>query len=189
MPILGIVASGRQPALNASSYASIATVTVGSGGTATVSFTSIPATYTHLQIRAIARTNRANAQGDYLRFNMNGDTGLNYSGHELSGYNGTMASAANTGAATEFINRWAGTSQAANTFGAGVIDILDYANTSKYKTTRSLAGWNDNTNGSLHFNSALWMSASAITSIVIQPGGGTLIEQYSSFALYGIKGA
>jgi len=186
-PILGIIASQNYPRIT-NSYESIATVTVGSGGTATVSFTSIPATYTHLQIRAIARTDRANAQGDYLKFNMNSDTTANYSAHELSGYNSTPAAGANTSVSFEVINRWAGTSQAANTFGGGVIDILDYANTNKYKTTRSLAGWDDNTQGSLHFNSSLWMSTSAITSIAITAGGGTSIDQYSSFALYGIKG-
>jgi hypothetical protein len=187
--MLGIMASSITGGLSTTSYASIATVTVGSGGTATVSFTSIPATYTHLQIRAIARTNRANAQGDYLKFNMNSDTAANYSAHELSIYNSITASAANTSVSFEVINRWAGTSQAANTFGGGIIDILDYANTNKYKTTRSLAGWNDNTQGSLHSNSSLWMSTSAITSIAITAGGGTSIDQYSSFALYGIKGA
>ena len=170
-------------------FESIATVSVGSGGAATVEFTSIPGTYQHLQIRAIARTDRANAQGDYLKFNMNSDTASNYSAHELSGYNGSVAAGSNVSVAYQVINRWAGTSQAANTFGGGVIDILDYANTNKYKTTRSLAGWNDNTQGSLHFNSSLWMSTSAITSIAITAGGGTSIDEYSHFALYGIKGA
>ena len=169
-------------------FESIATAT-SSGSDASITFSNIPQNYAHLQIRARARTDRANAQGDYLKLNMNSDTGSNYSAHELSGYNSSAAAGANVSVAFELVNRWAGASQAANAFGAGVIDILDYANTNKYKTTRSLAGWEDNTQGSIHFNSSLWMNTSAITSIRISPGGGTVIQEYSHFALYGIRGA
>jgi hypothetical protein len=56
MPILGIIASAITGNLVTTSYESIATVTVGGGGAATVAFTSIPATYTHLQIRGIGRS-------------------------------------------------------------------------------------------------------------------------------------
>jgi hypothetical protein len=51
MPILGIIASAITGNLVTTSYESIETVTVGSGGSATVTFSSIPATYTHLQIK------------------------------------------------------------------------------------------------------------------------------------------
>ena len=166
----------------------IATTTLSSN-TATVTFSSIPQGYEHLQIRVLARTDRANAQGDYIKLNFNSDTAANYVGHELSGWNGSALGAANTSVGAAYVNRFAAASQAANTFGAGVIDILDYANTNKNKTVRSLAGWVDTTAGNPHFNSALWNSTSAITSIAIIAGGGTVLTQYSSFALYGIKRA
>jgi hypothetical protein len=54
MPILGIIASSKLTAA-VGDFESIATVTVGGGGAATVEFTSIPATYTHLQLRYIAQ--------------------------------------------------------------------------------------------------------------------------------------
>jgi hypothetical protein len=52
--ILGIIASSRLAAVG--DYESIATVSVGGGGAADVEFTSIPGTYTHLQIRALSIT-------------------------------------------------------------------------------------------------------------------------------------
>ena len=82
--------------------------------------------------------------------------------------------------------RVAGNNAASNCFGAGVIDILDYANTSKYKTMRSLSGFEDNSNGQIWLISGLWMSTSAVTSITIAPTTSPIL-QYSSFALYGIK--
>ena len=68
-------------------------------------------------------------------------------------------------------------------------DILDYSSTSKYKTTRSLGGWSDNTAGQPQLNSALWLNANAISSITIGVGGGTVMTVNSIFSLYGIRGA
>lgn len=187
-PILGIWASANSAAA-ATSFESIATVTVGSGGAANVEFTSIPGTYTHLQIRCIARTDRANALGDYLAVTVNSDTGSNYSSHALYGNGSSVTVDTNTSATFATFHRFSGSSQTASVFGAGVLDILDYKNTNKYKTFRSLAGWDSNGSGVIFFDSNLWMSTSAITSIKLAVGGGTSINQYSHFALYGIKGA
>ncbi len=183
--IPGLISLGVAPSTN--SYESIATVTVGSGGSSTITFSSIPATYTHLQIRCIARSDYANSGYGTMRFNS--DSGSNYNAHYLSG-NGSSASASAMGQYTgmDFL---ALSQSASNIFGAGVIDILDYANTNKYKTVRSLCGGDDNsTNGRIALNSGLWMSTSAITSITILSGGGSnTFQQYSQFALYGIKGS
>jgi hypothetical protein len=75
----------------------------------------------------------------------------------------------------------------ASVFGAGVIDILDYANTSKYKTIRTLSGWDKNGGGNVGLSSGLWLSTSAISSIVIGSQTGNLVTN-TQFALYGIKG-
>ena len=173
----------------AGDYESIATITVGSGGAANVEFTSIPGTYAHLQIRCIARTDRANSLGDALVITINSDTGSNYSSHALYGTGSSVTVDVNTSASSATFHRFSGTSQTASVFGAGVLDILDYKNTNKYKTFRSLAGWDSNGSGTVFFDSNLWMSTSAITSIKLAPSGGTTIQQYSHFALYGIKGA
>lgn len=170
----------------------IATVTVGAGGQSSISFTSIPSAYAHLQIRAIGRTNRSAVGGDYAIAVINSDSNAaNYSLHQLLGTGSAASSSAYPATfAGVFLSRWGAASDASGMFGSVIIDILDYANTSKYKTFRSLGGLDTNSvNGQINLESNLWMSTSAITSITISPGAGTTWSQYSSFALYGIKRA
>jgi hypothetical protein len=175
--ILGSFSSGVAASTN--SYESIATVTVGSGGSATVEFTSIPATYTHLQVRVLQKSDSA---GD-LNFKFNSDGGSNYSRHYLYGDGSTAASG---GVASQTLG-YIGYNPSSTIFQASVIDILDYTNTNKYKTVRSLVGTDTNGGGYVIFSSSLWLSTSAITTISFNQGNNT-ISQYSSFALYGIKG-
>jgi len=168
----------------------IATTVVGSGGTTSaIEFTSIPSTYSHLQLRWIARTNRASFP-DYLRLRFNSDSGTNYSYHLLYG-NGSSASASatTTVSSIELDGAATGAAQSASIFAAGVIDILDYKDTNKYKTTRHLLGWDGNGSGSIYFSSGNWRNTNAITSVAFALGSGTTIQEYSSFALYGIKSA
>jgi hypothetical protein len=188
MPILGIIASQNYPR-STNSYESIATVTVGAGGSSSVTFSSIPSTYQHLQIRYLAKTSRA-AVNDYAKLEINTDTTTsNYRGHSLSGdggstYGETTANAIEIGGFPGNTN--------ADMFGVGVLDFLDYANTNKYKTIRTLDGFNQNSasagTGYVALQSGLWMSSSAITSIKFTSGTSSNFVQYSSFALYGIKG-
>jgi hypothetical protein len=167
-------------------YDSIATVTVGAGGSASVEFTSIPSTYKHLQLRAMTRDGQAGTgfNNNIIRFN--GDTASNYSGHRLSG-DGSTASAAGYANITS-VNVGLYSAAAGNTagiFGVNVTDILDYTDTNKYKTVRSLTGGDANGSGTVLLSSGNWRNTAAITSI--QLSGATYAE-YSSFALYGIKG-
>jgi hypothetical protein len=187
MPILGIIASSRL-AVVAGTYESIATVTVGSGGAADVEFTSIPATYTHLQIRCLVRGDRASTRID-VAMRYNSDSGANYYAvHALEG-TGTAATAYADSTNNRNIPGYVSAGSAtASVFGVEIIDILDYANTNKYKTFRSLGGVDVNGSGYLSLRSGLWMSTSAISNIIFFPDGGNF-AQYSQFALYGIKGA
>lgn len=172
-PILGIWASQNYSRYQLPlSFESIATATVGSGGATDVTFSSIPQTYTHLQIRGILN-------GGGTQIVVNGDTGANYRRHVLYGDGSSAASAT----ATNFSIATGSTS--ANIFGGNIIDILDYTNTNKYKTFRNLAGVDANGSGEAILHSGLWLSTSAITSIKFQSG---TIAQYSHLALYGIKG-
>ena len=192
MPILGILASQISGHLALpSSYESIATQTVGSGGTASVTFSSIPTTYTHLQIRGIVRSTASGNSG-LIFAKFNGDTGSNYTFHMLQANGSTISG---EGYGTSVINGAsvsvspAGLSPS-SVLGGFVFDILDYQNTNKYTTTRSLSGWDGNgaTEQALRYSSGLWTNTSAITSIDISVRGGSNLAQYSSFALYGIKG-
>jgi hypothetical protein len=175
-------------------YESIATTTVGVGGSATVSFTSIPSTYSHLQLRYIAQTNRATYSVDAVKFQLNSDTGNNYVWHFLTSAGaspGTTAVAGATTSTSSWANSAAGTTTGGH-FGTAILDVLDYTNTNKYKTGRYLSGLDTNGftsgfAGTVGINSGLWLNTAAITRIDIAPVTGTLFTQYSSFALYGIK--
>jgi hypothetical protein len=190
MPILGIIASGISGNLfTQSAFDSLATTTVGSGGTSTITFSSIPQTYTHLQIRAIARENSgAVANFNDLLVRFNSDSGANYRYHYINS-NGTAAVAGTAGSLTY---AWGldttGAASAANVYASNVLDILDYTNTNKNTTTRTLTGADFNGSGALDYISSLWLNTAAITSITITTGGNNFAE-YSSFALYGIKAA
>jgi hypothetical protein len=184
----GLFGTGVPPVTN--SYESIASVTVGSGGAADVTFSSIPSTYKHLQIRWIARnTNTGNAE-DVLYVYFNGDTSANYTTHFIYGEGAGSPGAVGLSNRNEIWMTYNTTaSAAANIFGAGVTDILDYADTNKFKTLRNLGGDDRNGAGTIAFGSSLWRSTSALTSIKLQnqPGTGNW-AQYTQFALYGIKG-
>ena len=174
----------------ATDYESIATVTVGAGGASSVDFTSIAGTYKHLQVRGISRSSTAISGTFDMWMRFNSDSGTNYTFHALQG-DGAAASAsgATAQARVRLFNAIPGASSTANTFGVLITDILDYSNTNKNKTVRSLYGANDNTTNTEYrsiFHSSLWSNTAAITSITLLPESGNF-AQYSSFALYGIK--
>lgn len=186
-----------QQGVAAGSYESIATVTVGAGGSSSIEFTSIPGTYTHLQVRGITQTNRGTYNIDEIWMQLNSDTGNNYSDHYLFSNTESPSTAVSAGAHSSYgkiTNIATSSSVATSVFGAAIIDILDYANTNKYKTIRALTGVDTNGAASgyagfVSFVSGGWRNTNAITSIKLYPGIGTTLSQYSSFALYGIKAA
>lgn len=186
MGILGIYASSVLKVTN--SYESIATVT-GSG--ASVTFSSIPSTYKHLQIRSIARTS-SGAYDTVLLYRLNGDsTYTNYFGrHLLYGDGSTAAAAANNSSAFTggAVGQTAGGLTASNVFATTIVDILDYQNTNKNKTLRGLGGIDTNGGGTVAFASSLWLNTAAVTSITILPYDGSSFAANTQFALYGIKG-
>jgi hypothetical protein len=158
-------------------YESIATVTVGGGGASSIDFTSIPSTYSHLQVRMMFTKSAAG----YFFAYFNSDTSpSNYHSHYLEGNGSTVGAGANSDAALGYLGN-------SSTVPIGsVLDILDYTNTNKYKTSRALTGQHQGGGASVVFASTLWETTTAINAIKIIPASGT-IGQYSSFALYGIK--
>ena len=178
-PILGIMASSV--AKSGASFESIATLN-GTGAATTFTFSSIPTTFTHLQLRY-------RSTGGYcgLTITFNSDTGANYANHQL---NGTSTAAVSTGAISLTgltDGRYSG--YATSTCSVGIGDILDYASTSKYKTYRELFGYDGNGLGNIIMYSGLWMNTAAITSITITNATGNPQTTTSQFALYGIKAA
>jgi len=166
------------------SFNSIASVTASGGGLQTISFTSIPSTYTHLQIR-YASKNQAASDTTLIRFN--NDSGSNYSYHRLS-YSGSFSATSYPSATYGELPATAYSGTGSGVFGSGVIDIFDYTNTNKYKTVKMLGGFRDlGSGGSTAFNSMAYYSLSAISSIQIIPSPNW-VDAPSVFSLYGIQG-
>jgi hypothetical protein len=168
-------------------FESIATVTVGSGGSSSVTLSSIPSTYTHLQIRYLSRSTNASDSTTFMQ--INSDTGNNYSTHMLFGNGATAGSQGQSNVSFIELPRTAYGATGSNIFGNGVIDILDYSDTNKYKTVRVLGGCDQNGSGGIGFVSGSFRSTSAITAVNFFATGGANMAQYTTFALYGIRSA
>jgi hypothetical protein len=161
------------------SYDSLATVTVGSTAQASITFSGIPQTYTHLQVRGIVK-NTTGATNPLITFNS--DTATNYAWHQMYG-NGASAVATASPTNAGIGITYAGASQ----FSGFVMDILDYASINKNKTIRSIGGVDNNGSGYSVLASGVWLnSSSAINSFTLTTGS-TTFTQYSSIALYGVK--
>jgi hypothetical protein len=181
-------------------YESIATVSVGSGGQASVTFSSIPNTFKHLQIRGFASGNRSSAGYDNIKMNLgNGsiDTAANYSYHVLSGDPRPYITAEGFGSQTTMVigDTNASGYSGVNTsmFSVNIIDILDYTSTVKNKTVRQLGGTDRNgagassISGNVGIYSGAYYSLSVVNTIEIKIASGNNFNQYTHFALYGIK--
>lgn len=172
-------------------FESIATAT-GTGSSGTITFSSIPSTFQHLQIRCISRNSATGTGSGDVLLRFNSDTGSNYAYHNLRG-NGSVASAGGSASQTSIRmdNFSTNNGETSNIITAAIIDILDYASTSKYKTVRAFTGNDNNGNSTaiLRLNSGLWMSTSAISTITLTLNLANNFTTQSTFALYGIKGA
>jgi hypothetical protein len=154
-----------------------------SGTASSVTFSSIPSTYKHLQIRVTTRDTAAGSGNYFMR--INGDTGSNYARHSLYANGSTVnsQSASSYFYGPYFYGPYTG--NASGVFSAAITDILDYASTSKYKTTRSLSGNVYSGNYDIRLQSGLWMSTSAINSITFT-SDATAFAVGSRFSLYGV---
>ena len=158
----------------------IATVTVGSGGSASMDFNSIPQTFTDLLLVYSVRTDRSGLVQDNTTLKFNGST-ANVTDRSLYGPgSGSGLSATSTGGLTYAV----GAGATASTFGNTAIYIPNYAGS----TNKSYSGDSvTETNASGAFMSivaGLWSQTAAITSLSITQVG--TIQQYSSATLYGI---
>ena len=173
------------PYTTVGSYDSIASITVGSTAQANITFSNIPSTYTHLQIRALVKTTFASAQ-DGLKVQFNGDTGSSYNYHYVGG-NGSATYSGGNASATTFMQTVSIAGTTGSQYGVMVLDILDYANINKNKTMRAIGGVDANGSGVAEMWSGLYISTNAVNSINLYSYNGSNISQYSSFALYGVK--
>ena len=197
-PILGIWASQISGHLwaPAGAYDALATVTLNAT-TASLTFSGIPTGYKHLQVRALFQTTRATYNTDDIDLAFNGvTTGGTYARHGLDANiqnNGTVNASGNASTDKMFYIATGVSTVSANCFGGAILDILDYASTTKYKTVRSLSGGDANGGASGYYptvalRSGLWMSTAAVTSITFNTSfGGSSFAANTTFALYGIR--
>ena len=180
--IVGVLDIGTPVSTN--SYESIATA-VGTGSSGVITFSSIPSTYKHLQIRWLAKSS---STASYTWINFNGDTGSNYANHYLYGDGASAVSGAETSQVRLNLYGSITTLTASNVYAVHVVDILDYASTNKNKTLRALGGQDSNGSGTMFLSSGFWTNSStAISSLTITANTGNFTTA-SQFALYGIKG-
>ena len=181
--IVGLLDSGAGGGGGA--YESIATAS--GNGVATITFSSIPSTYKHLQVRGTARHSAAVSDIGDIQYLINGDTTSSYAQHYLFG-NGSSASSVGQSAIANgnIRNALCYDADTANTFGSFILDIHDYASTTKNKTARYFSGVDTNGTGRTTLGSTLWINTSAITSLTFRTGGANFVNG-TVFSLYGIK--
>jgi len=151
----------------------------GTGASNTVTFSTIPAGYKHLQLRFSALVNTGNP---YMGIRLNGDSGSNYAYHILVGTGSSLPS--NNGTSqTSAINFGFSAGMSASIPTSGISDILDAFSTNKNKTLRTMTG---NTS-ELAMTSGLWLNTAAVTSVSAFLQSGVFTTS-SRFSLYGLKG-
>lgn len=200
--VSGINANGTGPSsaasnsvvvasVDSSAYFPIQTTTLATAS-ASVSFTSIPSDYKHLQIRGWVKYTPTGNDRSAVTVRFNSDSGSNYNHGALYGTGTNIYSDQAINQSATRLASVAAPSSASNytsTFGMFVADILDYANTNKYKTIMGIGGYdsNSNTYSNVAMQSGGWLSTAAITSMAITPDSGNW-SVGSQFTLYGVKG-
>jgi hypothetical protein len=183
----GTIGTYRTNIASTTSFESIATYSLSSA-TSFVTFSSIPTTYKHLQIRTMLLN--VSAQNNYA-ININGDFSTNYASHQNQSNGSTTVRNSSISGNTSSI--YFGFANASSLYPfVSIIDILDYRSTIKTKSIRGLSGQDGNGTGTatdwrVQQSSGLWYGTAAITSVTLSVPSQTM-GQYSSIALYGIKG-
>jgi hypothetical protein len=165
----------------ANTYTLIASSTAGAGGVANIEFTSIPSTYTDLQILcSLDSSISAGADDIYIQFN---GSASNFNWKNALGTGSSAISQNNT-------NNQAGSIPAANVtasaFGSASLYIPNYAGSNYKSISSDSVVENNGTTGYQALYATLWSNTAAITSIKLLPSSGTFL-QYSTAYLYGIK--
>lgn len=191
-PIIGVIDSGKSGHLTpASGYYSIATG-YGTGSSTTVNFTSIPNTYKHLQIIATCKSTSNANDWDAFIMRINSDSGASsYITAQYFYYVG--ANVAQYGVINPYDRMipaylpFDGSSIGTATVGCAVITIMDYADTTKFKSVLGMGGnnWGNGT-GMVNWSGSIWQSTNAITSIQIGTQAGNLANG-SVVGLYGFN--
>lgn len=157
------------------------------GSSATITFSSIPATYRALQLHCTIRGTAA-LTFTSLGMQFNGDTGANYDVEQIFGTAATIAASEGINTTSMSIGEMTANSASAGAASTHIIDIPLYAGTSFWKnaTTKHVLNTGTGT-GTIYSKlwTGRWRNTAAITSIVLTPGSGSF-GAGSSFVLYGL---
>lgn len=161
----------------------------GTGSSSVITFSGIVGTYKHLQIRAVSReANGVRSDNPGFRIQLNGSTASNYARHNLQGNGSTVSSSATTSSGWMLNGFSTGFNTDSNSYGVSIIDILDYASSTKNTTIRTFGGAGNSSNAIVALQSGLWNVTDAVTSITLTDNEGLNYTSASRFSLYGIKG-
>jgi hypothetical protein len=182
MPILGIIDSAKTGNISTTAYDSIATAS-GTGSSNTITFSSIPSNYKHLQVRAFSL---ATSTPDWISLRINGDTTTaNYRMHRIYGTGTSAVSQAIQGGTYTPIELMLGGSTTQPS--VCIMDFIDYSNTNKNTTMKALNSWDTNGGGQLTFSSILWQNTAVVNELHFRIYSSNF-NSTTRFALYGIKG-
>ena len=172
----GVSVTPANPYAPIGSMDALVSYTVPSGGISSVTISGLPQSgYQHLQIRALLLPNSGGGNTNYIQ--LNNDTGGNYSWHMLRN-----TSALSGASDVEMI-----LPSAYGSPSSIIIDILDYTDTTKYKTIRAIGGGDNNSAGFVNLTSGSWRNLSSINSFKLYNNSGSYL-QYSNISIYGIRG-
>jgi hypothetical protein len=169
----------------ANTYTLISSNTLGSAA-ASVTFSSIPATYTDLVVRFSVRSNRASTF-DNIETRLNSDSGTNYSNILLAGDGAAASSSLSSNGTiwgTQITN---GDTSTSNTFSNSELYIPNYTSTSSKPASVFSVQEDNSTTARIRVNAYLYRGSSAISSMVFTQSNGTSWLSGSSFYLYGIS--
>lgn len=156
----------------------------GTGSSASITFSSVPQTYKHLQIRGIGQASNGTNDEGAIGIRLNGDTGSNYTRSIVS------ATASGVGSSIILSTVHAQTGDGAflttgNTVGSSIIEILNYTDSSVYTSVRGIGAVDRNGAGAITMGSGLWLNNAAITSVTVFQQNASFTTQ-TFYALYGI---
>jgi hypothetical protein len=171
----------------ANTFIKIASVTVGSGGTSGIDFTSIPQTYTDLCVKLSLRASNNDAYG-LIRTRLNGATS-GYTTTRLYGYSGSgtgVGSDGNTGGTYLYGGYPSANAATANAFGSDEFYFPNYAGSTQKSYSQETTGVNNSGIALQVLIAGIWTGTSAINQITFNNEYGNWL-QYSTATLYGIK--
>lgn len=161
----------------------ISTTTVGAGGASTISISSIPQTYTDIEIVFSGRTTYSGATTDFCRLTFNGSTS-SYSGIYLRG-NGSSVQTSTIQSTNIRVDVPSSTA-VSNTFGNAQFYVPNYAGSSNKSVSVDYVTEDNNSTSYLYLIAGLWSNSAGITSVSIDSGNGANFVQYSTMSIYGI---